>query len=172
MTIQSILKRTASLLGAEEGIPSVMPSRERLLEALDCALGELARCFPIQARIRITIQNGTAELPLTVLTPRGLYAEGRKVPFAVEETKICAERDGDYTLVYYRVPPVASELPESATLPFPEDLLHALPFYCAALTVMGDDPALYTRLMEQYNTKLAAALGYRPVAGVESGGCL
>lgn len=172
MTIQSILNRAAALLGTAEGMPSVMPSEARLLEALDSALGELARCFPIQARSRITVQNGTADLPSTALTPRGLYAGGHRAPFTVEEGKIRAEQDGDYTLVYYRVPPVASDLPETATLPFPEDLLHALPFYCAGLVVMGEDPSLYTRLMEQYNTKVAAALGYRPVAGVEGGGCL
>ena len=33
---------------------------------------------------------------------------------------------------------------------------------------MGEDQALYLRLMEQYNTKLAAALGFRPAAAVEA----
>jgi hypothetical protein len=89
----------------------------------------------------------------------------------VEEGKLIAP-DGDYTLVYYRVPPVASEMEETAQLPYPEDLQMALPFYCAALYIMGEDYALYGRLMEQYNTKLAAALGYRPVAGVEAEGNL
>ena len=67
---------------------------------------------------------------------------------------------------------VASEEEEETEVLLPEDLALALPFYCAAVYVMGDDPALYNRLMEQYNTKLAAALGYHPVAGVESGGSL
>ena len=70
------------------------------------------------------------------------------------------------------MPPLASEMEEQQTLPFPEDVLRALPFYCAALYVMGEDNALYNQLMEQYNTKLAAALGYRPAANVEGGGCL
>lgn len=171
MTIRSILKRATSLLGAAEGDPEVLPARPRLLDALDSALGELARCFPLQARCRITVRDGAAELPPTVLTPRGLYAEGKRVPFLLDGNLLLAE-DGSYTLVYYRVPPEASAMEETAELPYPEDLQRALPFYCAALTVMGDDPALYAKLMEQYNTKLAAALGYRPSASVEGGGSL
>ena len=171
MTIRSILKRATSLLGAAEGDPEVLPARPRLLDALDSALGELARCFPLQARCRITVQDGAAELPPTVLTPRGLYAEGKRVPFLLDGNLLLAE-DGSYTLVYYRVPPEASGMEETAELPYPEDLQRALPFYCAALYIMGDDPALYAKLMEQYNTKLAAALGYRPSASVEGGGSL
>lgn len=171
MTIQSILKRATSLLGTAEGAPGVMPVRERLMAALDSVLGEMARCFPLQARCKITVRDGTAELPATVLAPRGLYAEGRRVPFSLDGNLLWAE-DGSYTLVYYRVPPEASRMDETAELPYPEDIQRAFPFYCAALCVMGDDPALYTKLMEQYNTKLAAALGYRPQASVESGGTL
>ncbi len=171
MTIQVILKRAASLLGAAAGAPEVLPARERLLAALDSALGELARCFPLQARRRITVQDGAAALPPMVLTPRALYAEGKRVPFSLDCDQILAE-DGDYTLVYYRVPPLATEMEETADLPYPEDVLRALPFYCAALYVMGEDNYLYSQLMEQYNTKLAAALGYRPAAGVEGGGSL
>ncbi len=171
MTIQSILKRATLLLGAMEGAPEVMPSRERLLAALDSGLGELSRSFPLQARSRITVENGAGEMPETVLTPRALYGGGKRVPFATDGRTVLAE-DGSYTLVYYRVPPVASKMEETAALPYPEDLLLALPFYCAALTVMAEDPALYSRLMEQYNTKVATALGYRPAAGVEGGGSL
>ena len=171
MTIQSVLKRATLLLGVMEGAPEVMPSRERLLAALDSALGELSRSFPLQARSKITVENGVGEMPATALIPRALYGDGRRVPFSTDGRSILAE-DGRYTLVYYRVPPVASQLEETAELPYPEDLQLALPFYVAALTVMAEDPNLYNRLMEQYNTKVATALGYRPAAGVESGGSL
>ncbi len=171
MTIQSVLKRAALLLGTAEGAPEGMPSRERLLAALDSALGELSRSFPLQARSRVTVENGVGELPATALVPRALYGSAGRVPFTVEERDLCAE-DGSYTLVYYRVPPVASQLEETAQLPYPEDLQLALPFYVAALTVMAEDPVLYGRLMEQYNTKVATALGYRPAAEVEGGGSL
>lgn len=171
MTIQAILKHAASLLGAAEGKPEVLPARERLLAALDSALGELARSFPVQARCKITVTDGLAALPSTVLVPRALYCDGKRVPLCFSEGKLLAE-DGDYTLVYYRVPPMASELAQTSTLPYPEDILRALPFYCAALYVMGEDNNLYNQLMEQYNTKLATALGYRPAADVEGGGSL
>lgn len=171
MTIQGILKRASLLLGGMEGAPEGMPSRERLLAALDSGLGELSRCFPLQARSKITVQNGVGEMPATALIPRALCAGGRRHPFSVDGRNILAE-DGRYTLVYYRVPPEASKLEETAELPYPEDLLLALPFYCAALLVMAEDPTLYARLMEQYNTKVATALGYRPAAGVEGGGSL
>lgn len=171
MTIQAILKRAATLLGAAEGTPEGLPARERLLAALDSALGELARTFPLQARCRVNMEGGEAALPATVLTPRALYRAGKRVPLILSEGKLLGE-DGAYTLVYYRVPPLASALEETAILPYPEDLLRALPFYCAALYVMGEDQPLYAALMEQYNTKLSAALGYRPAAGVEGGGSL
>ncbi len=171
MTVRGILTRSAALLGAAEGEPGILLSSERLLAALDSALGEMARVFPLQARCKITLSGGEAELPAQVLTPRGLYREGKRAPLIISEGKLLGE-DGTYTLVYYRVPVKASEVSVETELLLPEDLALALPFYCAAVYVMGDDPALYNRLMEQYNTKLAAALGYRPVAGVESGGSL
>lgn len=171
MTIQSILKRATLLLGAPTATPELLPARDRLLAALDSAVAELGRCFPIQARCRITSQEGHAPLPATVLSPRGLYQAGKRVPLRIEEGQVAAP-DGDYTLVYYRTPPVPSTMEETDCLPYPEDLQMALPFYCAALCVMGEDYALYTRLMEQYNTKLAAALGHRPAAGVEAEGSL
>lgn len=171
MTIQAILKHAAALLGAAQGTPEVLPARERLLAALDSALGELARSFPLQARCRITVTGGAAALPETVLVPRGLFCNGKRVPLCCSDGEIHAE-DGSYTLVYYRVPPLASAMEQTAVLPYPEDILRALPFYCAALYVMGDDNSFYNQLMEQYNTKLAAALGYRPAAGVEGGGSL
>ncbi len=171
MTIGGVLTRAAYLIGAEEGEPGNRISKDKLLAALDSALGELARSFPVQARCRITVEQGEAALPETVLIPRGLYCSGKRVPMVLSDGKLLAQ-DGSYTLVYYRKPSKASELKEADTLPLPEDLTLALPFYCAAVYVMGDDPALYNRLMEQYNTKLAAALGYRPAAGVERGGSL
>ncbi len=171
MTIQAILRRAVTLLGAAEGEPDATGRRQRLLAALDSGLGEISRSFPIQARCKITIEDGQCPLPSNVMTPRGLYQEGKRVPLQIEDGKIIGE-NGRYTLVYYRKPPVASELGEQTVLPYPEDLLRALPFYCAALLVMGEDHNLYNQLMEQYNTKLASALGYRPVAGVESRGCL
>ncbi len=171
MTIQSILKRATLLLGAPTATPELLPARDRLLAALDSAVAELARAFPIQARCRVTVADGSVPLPATVLSPRGLYCADKKVPLRVEEGRLIAP-DGNYTLVYYRIPPVASVMDETAQLPYPEDLQMALPFYCAALYVMGEDHALYTRLMEQYNTKLAAALGHRPAAGVEAEGSL
>lgn len=171
MTIQAILNRAVSLLGYSTGAPSLLPERGRLLAALDSAIGEIARCFPLQARCKITMTEGTAVLPPQVLTPRALFQSGRRVPLILEEGKLRGE-DGNYTLVYYRVPPDVTVLEETARLPYPEDVLRALPFYCAALYVMCEDFSLYTRLMEQYNTKLAAALGYRPAAAVEAGGSL
>ena len=171
MTIRGILTRAAALLGAAEGEPGILMSSEKFLAALDSALAEMARIFPLQARCKITLTDGEAELPPAVLTPRGLYREGRRVPLVFSEGKIIGE-DGTYTLVYYRIPMVASEQEETTELYLPEDLAMALPFYCAAVYVMGDDPALYNRLMEQYNTKLATALGYRPAADVEGGGSL
>lgn len=171
MTIQAILKRAVDLLGASGGTPESMPVREQLKAALDSALGELARCFPLQARRRITVSGGEADLPDMVLTIRALFQNGKRIPFSVADGRLLAE-DGAYTIVYYRVPPLASEMEETETLPYPEDVLRALPFYCAALYVMGEDSSLYAQLMEQYNTKLAAALGYRPAADVEGGGCL
>lgn len=171
MKIQSILKRAALLLAAPEGSPELLPAKARLLMALDSALGELARVFPIQARCRILVSNGSAPLPPKVLSPRALLKEGRRFPLQIEEGQLIAP-DGEYTLVYYRVAPIASEMEADAELPFPEDLLLAVPFYCAALCVMGEDDSLYAQLMEQYNTKLAAALGQRPVAGVEARGTL
>ena len=171
MTIQAILKCAAVLLGVPEGAVEQNAVYERLLSALDSALGEMARCFPLQARCRVTAVDGAAELPAAVLTPRALLRAGKRVPLQFNERELIAE-DGDYTLVYYRVPPMASAMDRSAMLPYPEDLLRALPFYCAALCVMGEDQALYLRLMEQYNTKLAAALGYRPAAAVEAEGSI
>lgn len=171
MTIQAILKRAVSLLGAAEGEPDAAGRRQRLLAALDSGIGELARCFPIQARCRVYIEKGECLLPAQAMSPRGLYKEGRRVPLQIEEGKLVGE-DGAYTLVYYRNPPIPSEMGEQEQLPYPEDLLRALPFYCAALLVMAEDPSLYQQLMEQYNTKLAAILGYRPVATVESRGTL
>lgn len=171
MTIHAILRRAVTLLGAAEGEPDATGRRQRLLAALDSGLGEIARVFPVQARCRVEIKGGSCLLPKNVMTPRGLYRAGKRVPLILEEGRLKGE-DGSYTLVYYRVPPVASELSEQAELPYPEDLLRALPFYCAALLVMGEDQNLYHQLMEQYNTKLSAVLGYRPVAGVESRGVL
>ena len=171
MTIQAILKCAMVLLGVSEGAPEQAAIWKRLLVALDSALGELARCFPLQARCRITVVGGGAELPAAVLTPRALLRDGKRVPLQLNEGKLMAE-DGEYTLVYYRVPPMPSAMDPSSILPYPEDLLRALPFYCAALCVMGEDQAQYLRLMEQYNTKLAAALGYRPAAAVEAGGSI
>lgn len=171
MTIQAILNRAVSLLGGSVGSPALLPERGRLLAALDSAVGEIARCFPLQARCKVTIADGTADLPPQVLTPRALFQGGKRVPLVLEDGKLCG-RDGSYTLIYYRIPPDVTRLEETAQLPYPEDLLRAMPFYCAAMYVMGDDAALYTRLMEQYNTKLAAALGYRPAATVEAGGSL
>lgn len=171
MTIQAIMQRAASLLGAAVGEPDAVGRRQRLLAALDSGIGELSRCFPIQARCRITIEDGKCPLPAQVMSPRGLYKEGRRVALRVEEGCLVGA-DGSYTLVYYRNPPIPSEMGEGERLPYPEDLLRALPFYCAALLVMGEDPSLYQQLMEQYNTKLSAALGYRPVASVESRGSL
>lgn len=170
MTIRGVLTRTAALLGAAEEAGMGLSS-EKFLSALDSALGEMARVFPLQARCKITLSGGEAELPAQVLTPRGLYRAGKRVPLVLSEGKLLGE-DGTYTLVYYRVPMVASEESEDTEILLPKDLAMALPFYCAAVYVMADDPALYNRLMEQYNTKIAAALGYRPVAGVESGGSL
>lgn len=157
------------LAGNSEGSAGTDSEKERMLAALDSALGELSRCFPIQARSRIIAVDGVAELPATVLTPRALLRAGKRIPLVLNEGKLLAE-DGEYTLVYYRIPPEASAMEESVILPYPEDLLRALPFYCAAVYVMGDDYALYLRLMEQYNTKLSAALGYRPAAVVEAEG--
>ena len=171
MTIQAILKCAAVLLGVPEGAAEQASVYQRLLTALDSGLGELARCFPLQARCRIKVVNGAAELPAAVLTPRALLRDGKRVPLQLEEGKLIAE-DGEYTLVYYRVPPMASAMDRSAVLPYPEDLLRALPYFCAAFCVMGEDQALYLRLMEQYNTKLAAALGFRPAAAVEAEGSL
>lgn len=171
MTIQAILNRAVALLGYGVGTPSLLPERGRLLAALDSAVGEIARCFPLQARCKITLIGGAAALPPQVLTPRALFQGGKRIPLILEEGRLLG-KDGDYTLVYYRVPPDVTQLEETAQLPYPEDILRALPFYCAAMYVMGDDYALYTRLMEQYNTKLAAALGYRPAATVEAGGSL
>ena len=171
MTIQAILRRAVTLLGAAEGEPDATGRRQRLLAALDSGLGEIARIFPVQARCKISIKDGSCPLPINVMTPRGLYQNGKRMPLVLEEGRLIG-KDGDYTLVYYRVPPVASELSEQTILPYPEDLLRALPFYCAALLVMGEDGALYNQLMEQYNTKLSTALGYRPAAGVESRGVL
>lgn len=171
MTIQAIMQRAVSLLGAAVGEPNATGRRQRLLAALDSGIGELARCFPLQARCRVTIENGKGPIPAQVLSPRGLYKEGRRVPLQIEEGFLRGA-DGSYTLVYYRNPPVPSEMGEQERLPYPADLLRALPFYCAALLVMGEDPALYQQLMEQYNTKLSAALGHRPVATVESRGSL
>ena len=171
MTIQAILKCAMVLLGVSEGAPEQAAMCKRLLVALDSALGELARCFPLQARCRITVVGGAAELPAAVLTPRALLRDGKRVPLQLNEGKLMAE-DGEYTLVYYRVPPMPSAMDPSSILPYPEDLLRALPFYCAALCVMGEDQAQYLRLMEQYNTKLASALGYRPAAAVEAGGSI
>jgi hypothetical protein len=170
MTVQSILNRAALLMGAQPASPNA-PAEERLRMALDSALGELSRAFPLQARCRITVSGGSAPLPANVLTPRALLKEGRRIPLHLEEGMILAE-DGVYTLVYYRIPPLGSQMELSDQLPYPEDLLLAVPFYCAALCVVGEDPALYTQLMEQYNTKIASALGYRPAAEVEAGGSL
>ena len=171
MTIQAILKFAAVLLGVAEGAVEQAALYERLLSALDSALGELARTFPLQARCRIQVVDGVADLPAAVLTPRALLQKGVRVPLQIEDGKVTAE-DGSYTLVYYRTPPMASAMDRSAILPYPEDLLRALPFYCAAFCVMGEDQALYLRLMEQYNTKLASALGYRPAAMVEAEGSI
>ncbi len=171
MTIQAILNRAVSLLGADVGTPALLPARPRLLAALDSAVGEMARCFPLQARCKITLTDGSAALPPQVLTPRALYQGGKRIPLVLEDGKLIGE-DGDYTLVYYRIPPDVTKMEERETLPYPEDILRAMPFYCAALYVMSEDYSLYTRLMEQYNTKLAAALGYRPAAAVEAGGSL
>jgi len=171
MTIQAILNRAVSLLGGGIGSPALLPERGRLLAALDGAVGEMARCFPLQARCKLTMVDGKASLPPQVLTPRALFQRGKRCPLILEEGQLRGQ-DGDYTLIYYRIPPDVTQLDETAQLPYPEDVLRAMPFYCAAMYVMGDDYALYTRLMEQYNTKLAAALGYRPAASVEAGGCL
>ena len=171
MTIQAILKCAAVLLGVPEGAVEQNAVYERLLSALDSAMGELARCFPLQARCRITVANGATELPAVVLTPRALLRDGKRVPLQLEEGQLLAE-DGEYTLVYYRIPPMPSAMDRAEMLPYPEDLLRALPFYCAALCVMGEDQAMYLRFMEQYNTKLAAALGYRPAAAVEAEGSI
>lgn len=171
MTIQAILKCAAVLLGVPEGAAEQAAVYQRLLTALDSGLGELARCFPLQARCRIKAVDGAAELPAAVLTPRALLRDGKRVPLQLEDGRLLAE-DGEYTLVYYRVPPMASAMERSAVLPYPEDLLRALPYYCAAFCAMGEDQALYLRLMEQYNTKLAAALGFRPAAAVEAEGSL
>ena len=171
MTIQAILKCAAVLLGVSEGAAEQTAVYERLLIALDSALGELARCVPLQARCKITVVGGKAALPAAVLTPRALLRDAKRVPLQFDEGMLIAE-DGVYTLVYYRVPPMASAMDRSAILPYPEDLLRALPYYCAAFCVMGEDQALYLRLMEQYNTKLAASLGYRPAAAVEAEGSL
>ncbi len=171
MTIQAILNRAVSLLGGGAGSPALLPERGRLLAALDSAVGEMARCFPLQARCKVTVTDGAAALPPQVLTPRALFRGGKRMPLILEEGFLHGE-DGDYTLIYYRVPPDVTQMEETAMLPYPEDILRALPFYCAAMYVMGDDYALYNRLMEQYNTKLAAALGYRPAATVEAGGSL
>ena len=168
MNIQTILARSAELLGAGAGEPGNLIDKQRLLAALDSALGELARVFPVQARCKVEIIDGIAELPATVLTPRGLYQSGKRIPMEFSEGKLIGE-DGVYTLVYYRIPMRASEAEETQVPLLPEDIRLALPFYCAAVYVMADDPALYNRLMEQYNTKLATALGYRPSAGVEGG---
>lgn len=170
MNIATILARSAELLGVGEESRETI-DQQRLLGALDAALGELARVYPVQARCRLEIINGTAPLPPTVLTPRGLYQKGRRVPMTFSEGSLMGE-DGVYTLVYYRIPMRASEEDPSARPPLPSDICLALPFYCAAVYVMADDPALYNRLMEQYNTKIASALGYRPLADVEGGSSL
>lgn len=171
MTIGGVLTRAAYLIGAEEGEPGYRISKDKLLAALDSALGELARSFPVEDRCYIQAEGGEAFLPPDALIPRGLYRNGKRVPLVFANGRVLAE-DGSYTVVYYRKPFVASQMAETEPLPLPDDLNLALPFYCAALYVMGDDPALYNRLMEQYNAKLASALGYRPAADVERGGSL
>lgn len=171
MTVHNVIKRAETLLDLRAGESGGSARREKLMQALDTALCELARVFPVQARCRVDIAEGEAPLPPRAMVPRGLYQNGKRVPLVVQEGKLVG-KDGTYTLVYYRVPPKATEEPLSYRLPFPADLCAALPFYCAAVCVMAEDPALYNRLMEQYNTKLAAALGYRPAAAVEGGGCL
>ncbi len=171
MTVQELLKRAASLSGAAEAEPDDGSRKERLLAGLDSVMGELARTFPVQARCKITLENGEAALPEAVLSPRALFFAGKRVPLCLFDGKIVGP-DGRYTLVYYRVPPAASSLAESDILPYPEDVQRALPFYCAAIYVMGEDIPLYNQLMEQYNVKLGAALGFRPAAMVESGGVL
>ena len=111
MTIQAILQRAVSLLGAAEGEPDATGRRQRLLAALDSGIGEIARSFPIQARCRVTLEEGKCPLPAQVMSPRGLYKEGRRVPLRIEEGFIVGQ-DGAYTLVYYRNPPIPSEMGE------------------------------------------------------------
>ena len=171
MTVQSAIRQAELLLNCEEGDAALPALRTKLLNALDTALCELARVFPVQARCRVDLVEGEAPLPPRALVPRGLYQKGKRVPMVIQEGKLVGE-DGTYTLVYYRTPPKASEGTPAMQLPYPEDLCAAVPFYCAAVCVMAEDPAFYARLMEQYNTKLSAALGYRPAAAVEGGGCL
>ncbi len=171
MNIQTIIDRAVSLLDNVEIEFEWEDRRNRLMDGLDSGLHEIARIFPVQARCRIDVENGAADLPEQVLVPRALLCGGKRVPLLVEEGRILAE-DGSYTLVYYRKPPTVRETDLNQELPFPADILSAMPFYCAAVCIMGEDPNLYGRLLEQYNTKIAAALGYRPAAKVEGGGSL
>ncbi len=171
MNIQTIIDRAVSLLDNAEIDFEWEERRNRLMDGLDSGLCEISRVFPVQARCRIRVENGTADLPEQVLVPKALIHGGKRVPLLVEEGKILAD-DGPYTLIYYRKPPAVHQTDPDQELPYPADILSAMPFYCAALCVMGEDPNLYSRLMEQYNTKIAAALGYRPAANVEGGGSL
>ncbi len=171
MNIQTIIDRASALLDNVEVEYELEDRRARLLDGLDSGLCEIARIFPLQARCRIRVEEGSALLPEQVLVPRALMRQGKRMPLVVEEGRVLAE-DGEYTLIYYRKPPAVHRTDPERELPYPADLLTAMPFYCAALYVMGEDPNLYTRLMEQYNTKLSAAVGYRPAASVEGGGVL
>ncbi len=171
MNIQKIIDCASLLLDNVEIEFEQEDRRSRLMDGLDSGLCEIARIFPLQARCRVQVKDGFAPIPSQVMVPRALLAGGKRIPFSVEEGNLVA-KDGDYTLIYYRKPPRGHQTDPQQELPYPPDLLSAMPFYCAALYVMGDDPAHYARLMEQYNTKLSAALGYRPAANVEGGGVL
>lgn len=67
-----------------------------------------------------------------------------------------AELDGEMALEYFRYPALLGEDPgEEAELDNTVEVQTALPYYAAAMLVMGDDAFAYATLMNQFEGKLA-----------------
>ncbi len=157
MTLASLKERVLALLDERAGTVAGDRFLSKINLFTDMAQREAALAVPIISAEEIDVENGVARLPDNVCTAMGLYKNGKSVPFYQMGNSILAD-DGQYTLEFSAYPDeIRADSPDSTPLSVCDAAAQALPFYVAALCVMGEDAAQYQTLLEHYSARLEGA---------------
>ncbi len=158
MTLKKAKEKALALLGVTPTSPAGLRYLTNMNLFFDMAQLEVIRAVPIVRYMRLDVRGGIGHMPMGAITAIALTDGQKSVPFTQIDGGILAD-DGSYMLEYTALPnEITNSSPDESVFEVSEALASALPFYAAALCVVGEDESLYRTLMGHYNARVEGAV--------------